>query len=99
MASAYNKAAKMAIDSYYSQVADEIVSQVKSGIVLDLGTGPGYLPIEIVKKAPQIRVIGIDSTFELVKIARENSLKTGAADRLHFEVMNAAELRFEDQVP
>ncbi len=87
----------MAIASYYGQVADEIVSALKSGTVLDLGTGPGYLPIEIVKRAPTIGVTGIDLTPELIKIARENSLAAGAAaSRLHFEVMNAAELQFED---
>lgn len=96
MASTYNKAAKMAIGSYYSEVADEIVSELKSGMILDLGTGPGYLPIEIVKRAPAIKVDSIDLTPQLIKIARENSLRAGVADRLHFEVMDAAKLRAED---
>ena len=56
MASAYNKAAKMAVDTYYSQVADEIASGLRSGRALDLGTGPGYLDIEIVKRVPGIEV-------------------------------------------
>jgi ubiquinone/menaquinone biosynthesis C-methylase UbiE len=96
MASAYNKAAKMAIDTYYSHVADEIASALKSGRALDLGTGPGYLDIEIVKRVPSIRVDGIDLTAELIDIARENSLEARVADRLHFEVMNAARLKFAD---
>jgi len=96
LASAYNKAAKMAIGSYYSQVADEVVSELKSGIVLDLGTGPGYLPIEIVKRALGIRVIGVDLTPKLIGIAQQNSVKAGVAEKVYFEVMNAVELRFED---
>ena len=96
MASACNKAAKMAIGTYYSQVADEIASGLKSGKALDLGTGPGYLDIEIVKRVPSIRIDGIDLTAELIDIARVNSLEAGVADRLHFQVMNAAELKFED---
>ncbi|MFC1907729.1 class I SAM-dependent methyltransferase, partial [Chloroflexota bacterium] len=96
MASAYDKAAKMVIDTYYSQMADEIASGLKSGKALDMGTGPGYLDIEIVKRAAAIGIDGIDLTTELIDIARENSLKAGVADRLHFEVMNAAELKFED---
>ncbi len=96
MASAYNKAAKMAIGTYYSQVADEIASGLKSGKALDLGTGPGYLDVEIVKRAPGIKIDGIDLTAELIDIAKVNSLKAGFADRLHFEVMDAAELKFED---
>ena len=96
MASAYNKAARMAISSYYDPLAGEIALQLKSGVALDLGTGPGYLAIEIVKKIPDIRVDGIDLTPELIKLAKENSIKAGVADRLHFGVMDAAELQFED---
>jgi len=96
MASVYEKATRMVIESYYSQVAEEVVSKLKSGVILDLGTGPGYLPIEIVKMSPSIKVDGIDLTPKLIKIARENTVRAGVADRLHFEVGNAARLRFEE---
>ncbi|MDY6892418.1 MAG: class I SAM-dependent methyltransferase [Chloroflexota bacterium] len=96
LASLYEKGARMVIDSYYSEVADEIVAHLQSGTILDLGTGPGYLPIEIVKRAPAIRIDGIDLTLKLIKMARENSERAQVADRLHFEVGNAANLRFDD---
>ena len=96
MASAYNKAAKMAIGTYYSQLADEIASGLKSGRALDLGTGPGYLDIEIVKRVPVIMIDGIDLSAKLINVAKENALEAGVADRLHFEVMDAAALKFED---
>ena len=96
MASAYDKAASMAIGSYYSVVANEIVSAIDSGIILDLGTGPGYLPLQVAKRAPAIRVVGIDLTPRLIKIARENSVQADVADRVCFEVMNATKLRFEN---
>ena len=38
MASVYDKAARMVIESYYGQVAEEIVSRLKSGVILDLVT-------------------------------------------------------------
>ena len=96
LASVYDKAAMMVIGSYYSQVADEIVSELKSGTILDVGTGPGYLTIEIVKRAPAIKVDGVDLTREFIKIAQENSIRAGFADKLHFEVMDAANIRAED---
>jgi ubiquinone/menaquinone biosynthesis C-methylase UbiE len=95
-ASLYEKATRMVIASYYGPVAEEVVASLKAGTILDLGTGPGYLPIEIVKRSPSIRVIGIDLTRKLINTAKLNSLKSGVADRLHFEVGNAAWLRFED---
>jgi ubiquinone/menaquinone biosynthesis C-methylase UbiE len=92
LASIYEKATRMVIDSYYGEVAEEIASKLKAGVILDLGTGPGYLPIEIVKKSPSIKVDGIDLTRKLINIAQENAVRAGVADRLHFEVGNAAKL-------
>jgi ubiquinone/menaquinone biosynthesis C-methylase UbiE len=84
------------IESYYSQVAEEIVSSFTNGIILDLGTGPGYLPIEVVKRSPSINVIGIDLSRKLIRMAWKNASKAGLADKLDFQVGNAAGLQFED---
>jgi len=96
LASLYEKATRLVIERYYSQVAEEVVSSLKEGTLLDLGTGPGYLPIEVVKRSPSIRCDGVDLSGSLIKMARSNALKAGVADRLNFEVGNAAKLRFED---
>jgi ubiquinone/menaquinone biosynthesis C-methylase UbiE len=97
LASLYEKATRLVIESYYSGVAEEIVSGFKEGTLLDLGTGPGYLPIEIVKRSPLIRCDGIDLSGRLIKMARVNAQKAGVADRLNFEVGNAANLRSQDE--
>lgn len=97
LASLYEKATRLVIESYYSQVAEEIVTSFEAGTLLDLGTGPGYLPIEIVKRSSSVRCDGIDLSRRLIKLARANALKAGVANRLNFEVGNAAKLRFEDE--
>ena len=76
-AAIYEKAARLVIAKYYSQVAGEVVSCLREGLVLDLGTGPGYLPIEIAKKAPLIRCDGIDLSRKLIRLARKNARKEG----------------------
>jgi ubiquinone/menaquinone biosynthesis C-methylase UbiE len=96
LAYSYEKATRMVIETYYSEVADELVSNLKDGIILDLGTGPGYLPIEIAKRSPLIRIIGIDLSRKLILMARRNALKAGLSDRLDFRVGNASKLQFED---
>ena len=96
LASAYAKATRMAIESYYRQVAEKIAAHLKSGTILDLGTGPGYLPIEIVKKSSQIQITGIDLSRKLIQMARANASTAGLADRLNFQLGNAAALDFED---
>ena len=89
LAPLYEKATRMAIEGYYRRIAGEIASHLKEGIILDLGTGPGYLPIEIARMSPAIRVVGIDLGRTLIKMARANAIKAGVADRLDFRTGNA----------
>jgi len=98
LASCYEKATRLVIESYYSQVADEIVSSSATGTMLDLGTGPGYLPIEIVKRNPEINIVGIDLSKKLIHMAQANAAKAGLSGQLRFEVGNATNLRFDDDV-
>jgi ubiquinone/menaquinone biosynthesis C-methylase UbiE len=95
LASSYEKATRMVIAAYYGQVAEEIVSVFKSGVILDLGTGPGYLPIEIVRRAPDINIIGVDLSRKLIQMAQANATKAGLSHQLRFEVGNSAELHFD----
>jgi ubiquinone/menaquinone biosynthesis C-methylase UbiE len=97
LASSYEKATRLAIDAYYSQVAGEIVSKFSQGTLLDLGTGPGYLPIEIVKRAPGARIVGVDLSRRLIRMARANALEARVSEHIKFEVGNAGRLRFDDQ--
>ena len=82
---------------YNEPLADKIISSLNEGIILDLGTGPGFLPIEITKRSPSIKVVGIDLSRKLIHMAQVNALKAGLSDRLDFAVGNAAKLRFEDE--
>jgi ubiquinone/menaquinone biosynthesis C-methylase UbiE len=97
LASSYEKATRLVIDEYYGQVAEEIVSVFKSGLILDLGTGPGYLPIEIVKRAPDINIIGVDLSRKLIQMAQANAANAGLSDQLRFEIGNSARLHFDNE--
>src|SRR3989338_4155200 len=92
----YQRAAQLAIDSYYVPLAQEIVAELGSGRILDVGTGPGYLPMEIAKRAPSITVVGIDATRKMIQFAYRQAREQGLAGRLSFLVGNAYSLMFED---
>jgi ubiquinone/menaquinone biosynthesis C-methylase UbiE len=94
LAALYEKASRLVIKSYYAPVAEEILGSFHQGFLLDLGTGPGYLPIEMAKRSFQIRIIGVDLSRALIRMARVNALRAGCSDRVRFEVGNAAALRF-----
>jgi len=97
LASSYEKATRLAVESYYCPVAEEIVSYFKEGALLDLGTGPGYLPIEILKRSRAIEIAGVDLSRKLIRMAKANARKAGVSDRVSFEVGNAAKLRYNEK--
>lgn len=96
LASLYEKASRLAIESYYRRVAEEIVAKLQKGRILDLGTGPGFLPIEIAMKAPFIQIDAIDLSNSLIKKARKNAFRANVAHKVRFEAGNAAATRFAD---
>jgi len=97
LATSYEKASRMVIEGYYSQVAGEIVSHIQQGSMLDLGTGPGYLPIQILNRAPHLKIIGVDLSRKLIDMAKINAQKAGLSSQLSFEVGNSAKLRFDNE--
>jgi len=69
---------------------------IDQGSILDLGTGPGYLPVEIAKIAPQVTIDGIDLTKKMIAIARLNAKNAGVSERIRFTVGNADKTAFPD---
>jgi ubiquinone/menaquinone biosynthesis C-methylase UbiE len=79
----------------YEEVATDVSNEIKSGRILDVGTGPGYLPIEIVRMLPDVEVVGIDLSEDMVKIARRNAEKANV-NRIRYEVEDASKMSFAD---
>jgi ubiquinone/menaquinone biosynthesis C-methylase UbiE len=92
----YDRIARTAIETYYNEVAEDVTAHITQGLVLDVGTGPGYLPIEIARRAPRITVVGIDSSKAMVLIARTNAEREGLSDRVRFVKCDGARLYFEN---
>ena len=81
---------------FYHAVAEEVLSKISSGRILDVGTGPGYLPLEIAKSSQALEVRAIDISPAMVRIANENSHKMGLPGRVEFQFGSAASIPFED---
>lgn len=92
----YDQIAHRAIETYYKEVAECVTAYTSQGSVLDVGTGPGYLPIEIVKKARHVTVVGIDASAALVRIAQKNAETEGMSDRVRFVKCDGSRLDFAD---
>ena len=71
------------------------------GKVLDIGCGSGALTIEIAKRYPQARLIGVDTWGadwgSSKHVCQRNAEVEGVAERVSFESADAASLPFDDE--
>ena len=98
----YNAVAAKGFTGLYHKIAEEIVAEIKSGKILDIGTGPGYLAIEIARLNSQLEIIGIDLSHKMIDLARKNAAtgKIGSPKgrplgcRIKFEAADAHNLPY-----
>jgi ubiquinone/menaquinone biosynthesis C-methylase UbiE len=62
--------------------------------LLDVGTGPGGIPLKIARRCPQLMVVGVDRSVNMVVAARRSALELGLAGRARFLVGDAGKLSF-----
>jgi ubiquinone/menaquinone biosynthesis C-methylase UbiE len=89
----YNATVSIVLRKPETKIANDIVAKMRSGTILDLGSGPGYLSIDIAKRSPGLQVYGIDLSRRMVKIARRHAKGVNNA---RFVFGNAAKLPFKD---
>jgi len=66
----YDKVAAPGLSRFHRQIAREIASAVAGGTVLDIGTGPGHLLVEIARSAPELKLVGFDLSRKMLSMAK-----------------------------
>jgi ubiquinone/menaquinone biosynthesis C-methylase UbiE len=84
------------LQDLFHEIAGDLMVQISSGRILDVGTGPGFLPLAIARRIETVEIIGVDISKGMVKIAQKNLRKTDFSKRVSFLVSDAAQLDFED---
>lgn len=65
------------------------------GQLLDLGTGPGHIPLLICEWIAGIRVLGVDLSVEMLKIAEARRQRSPYRDRIAYRLGDVKKLPFE----
>jgi ubiquinone/menaquinone biosynthesis C-methylase UbiE len=89
----YNATVAIVLRKPERKIAGELVTKIGKGTILDLGSGTGYLSIEVAERSPDLQVYGIDLSRRMVKIARRHAR---GVDNARFVFGNAARLPFKD---
>jgi len=95
---AYASAAAQAhLDAIDNTLVDQVLSLgITSGRLLDVGTGPGGIPLKIARRLAGIRTVGIDYSRNMILAAQRTAAEQGLADRLAFLVGDANRLPFSE---
>lgn len=62
----------------------EYFPEFTEGHVLDLGCGPGDIPIRFARRVPGCRITGVDASEPMIGLAVETVKQVGLADRITF---------------
>jgi len=89
----YNATVAKVLRNPEKKIASDVVKEISNGTVLDLGSGTGYLAVEIARRSPTLRVYGIDLGRQMVKIAGRHAKDV---PNVGFVLGNAARLPFRD---
>lgn len=90
-------AAQRHLERLDNEFVDHVVRLgVTSGLALDVGTGPGQIPVKLALRLPEIRIIGLDLSEPMLAKARQEAQKHGVADRVQFLIGDAKRLGFPD---
>jgi ubiquinone/menaquinone biosynthesis C-methylase UbiE len=60
------------LQQQYQEIAACMTSQVHSGRLLDIGTGPGWLLLEVHKLNPGLQLYGLDISQAMIGLAQQN---------------------------
>jgi ubiquinone/menaquinone biosynthesis C-methylase UbiE len=78
-------------------LADVVAAKLPPGTrILDVGTGPGTIPIALATAAPQVAVDGLDLSAQMVEHAAVAARAAGCDDRVTFVAADAGDMPFPD---
>lgn len=69
---------------------------VLQGVVLDVGTGSGQIPIKIAKRESRLKIYGIDVSDAMLITAAQSAFNEGIQNRVIFQGGDAMSIPFDD---
>ena len=84
------------IHDFYRDVVNEVCAHPSTQRILDIGTGPGHIPIQLAGRLPEADIDGIDISPAMVDTAIANAVTAGLLRRAHFRYGSAEKIPFTE---
>lgn len=92
---AFNLFARSMRDKGWNGVDGMIASGIKGGDMLEIGSGPGYVGLELAKKLNLSRLTGCEISSAMIRISEKNAIEYGIS--ACYVLGNCMEMPFEDE--
>lgn len=92
----YDEMERVLRDRGWMETKGLLASGITSGTALEIGHGPGYLGLEWLKFTTNTRLVGLDISPDMQKMAQKNAEDYGFAERTEYHLGNCNTLPFED---
>ena len=91
----YDLVSRRVLRGFYRRLAADVAGGApQGGAVLDVGTGPGVLLVELAARRPDLRLAGIDLSADMITAATRNLEPFG--DRAHARAGDVTRLPYPD---
>ncbi len=84
------------LGGFFARVSGNVAGFASRARVLEVGSGPGRLAVQLAGLAPGVRVTGVDVSPEMVERATQLAADSGMVGRVGFRVGDVASLPFDD---
>ena len=92
----YDIVARRVLRGFYRRLAADVAGVAPDGgALLDVGTGPGVLLVELAARRPDLRLAGVDLSADMITAATRNLTPFG--ERASARVGDATSLPFRDR--
>ena len=97
-ADAYDRMQASLREHGWLETGDLLRDGIDRGLVLEAGSGPGYLGLEWLLQTNDTRLVGLDISSDMVAIAEAHARELGLAGRARHLLGSAEAIPFKDRV-
>ena len=83
-------------DKGWNNVDSFVKAGITKGKVLEIGSGPGYVGLEWLKRFPDATLIGYEISNEMIKVALKNAREYGLESRVSYFEGNCMRISFPE---
>lgn len=84
----YSEIMKKQLGKEYIRFADNVIKKlapIQNSIVLEIGPGPGWAGINLLKKRSDLKLEGIEASPDMVRVATGNAVNEGLTERIRYK--------------